>query len=132
MAKLSASALRSAAANARVKSAENAVAVTPQVVTKVPEKIEQKTEPKVEEKPAAEPKKRGRRPASEKVEQAPLIARGMLHSEDGERKTEHVNLLITPSLSRKIETIQKQGGFRSKNAAVIAVLEAFCEASGIE
>ena len=58
--------------------------------------------------------------------------KNVLKSYEGERKTEHVNLLITPSLSRKIEAIQVQGEFRSKNAAVIAVLEAFCDANGIE
>ena len=128
MAKLSASALRSAAASAREKSAVNAVpAIVEQQVVETKQPQLEKKEP---EKPARQETKK---PAQRKKDSARgHVYQGPIHSEEGERKTEHVNLLITPSLSRKIGEIQMQGGFRSKNAAVIAVLEAYCDAAGIE
>ena len=123
MAKLSASALRAAAASAREKSEENADTAVKKTVPK----------PVVEEpKPAPAKKKEKRETAPRKTEEAPVMSAGLIHSQDGELKTEHVNLLITPSLSKKIEIIKKQGGFRSKNAAVIAILEAYFDAAGIE
>lgn len=128
MAKLSSSMLRSAAASAREKNAENAVVAT----VRQPEAAEEKPEPVKKEASKAESKRKPRKASQPKQEAAPLVAKGVLHADEGERKTEHVNLLITPTLSKKIETIQIQGGFRSKNAAVIAVLEAFCEANDIE
>ncbi len=127
MAKLSASALRTAAANAREKNAENAVLP---LKNQVKENEESKKAAKGDSAKTAS-KKRGEKDKVEVKSASSFGIRGMLHSEDGERKTEHVNLLITPTLSKKIEVIQTQGGFRSKNAAVIAVLEAFCDANEI-
>ena len=134
MAKLSASALRTAAANAREKNVENAV-MSPalhEVAEKNMDLVKEKAvepEPEfIEEKKVADSVDQA--VSSEKAAQPSV--KSVLKSYEGERKTEHVNLLITPSLSRKIEAIQMQGEFRSKNAAVIAVLEAFCDANGIE
>ena len=147
MAKLSASALRTAAANAREKSAENAV-LTPSLHSVTGKHEEstyaegeassQRKEPTVaqatkhqQDRQESYQENRNAAP-EEKHEPAVSTVRSVLRSYEGERKTEHVNLLITPSLSRKIEFIQKQGEFRSKNAAVIAVLEAFCDANDIK
>lgn len=134
MAKLSASALRTAAANAREKNVENAV-MSPalhEVAEKNMDLVKEKAvepEPEfIEEKKVADSVDQA--VSSEKA--AHTSVKSVLKSYEGERKTEHVNLLITPSLSRKIEAIQIQGEFRSKNAAVIAVLEAFCDANSIE
>lgn len=131
MAKLSASALRTAAANAREKSEENAV-MNPSLHAVIEKKSSEET-PKKEEL-VLEDKIEEEKPSEYDPEIVPTESRvkSVLRSYEGERKTEHVNLLITPSLSRKIETIQKQGEFRSKNAAVIAVLEAFCDANDIK
>lgn len=135
MAKLSASALRTAAANAREKNVENAVMSA--ALHEVAEKnIDPSKEKAVEPEPEIIKEKKVVEPAEEAVapsqKEAHPSVKSVLKSYEGERKTEHVNLLITPSLSRKIEAIQMQGEFRSKNAAVIAVLEAFCDANGIE
>ena len=92
MAKLSASALRAAAASAREKSEENADTAVKKTVP----------EPVVEEpKPAPAKKKEKRETAPRKTEEAPVMSAALIHSQDGELKTEHVNLLITPSLSKK-------------------------------
>lgn len=135
MAKLSTSALRTAAANAREKNVENAV-MSPTLHEVADKNTDSPKEKAVEPEPEIIKEKK----VAELVDQAeaPLqkeahpSVKSVLKSYEGERKTEHVNLLITPSLSRKIEAIQVQGEFRSKNAAVIAVLEAFCDANGIE
>ncbi len=133
MAKLSASALRSAAASAREKNVENTIlnptmdevvekkettgaAITRTGATKGNKNVE------AQSKSADKLDENNEKPSVKTV----------LKSYESERKTEHVNLLITQTLSRKIELIQEQGEFRSKNAAVIAVLEAFCDANGIE
>lgn len=134
MAKLSASALRTAAANAREKNVENAV-MSPALHEVAEKNIDPSKEKAVEPEAEIIEKKKVAESAeqaapSEKV--AHPSVKNVLKSYEGERKTEHVNLLITPSLSRKIEAIQMQGEFRSKNAAVIAVLEAFCDTNGIE
>ena len=147
MAKLSASALRSAAASAREKSAENAINPSLRdVISKKEEtageskksKNEQVSENKSE--PASSVSLPQNAASQEQEAQKKAEAsksttnnvKSVLKSYETERKTEHVNLLITQSLSKKIEVIQQQGEFRSKNAAVIAVLEAFCDANGIE
>ena len=105
MAKLSTSALRNAAQSARERNEEN--------------KQIESLEPKKEE-------------IEEKGTSASEGGAFVLQLKNEETKTVHVNLLITPSLNNKIDQIQKQGGFRSKNAAVIAVLEAYCETAGIK
>ena len=135
MAKLSASALRTAAANAREKNVENAV-MSPALHEVVEKNADAPKEKAVEPEPKIIKEKKVVEPAEEAVapsqKEAHPSVKSVLKSYEGERKTEHVNLLITPSLSRKIEAIQVQGEFRSKNAAVIAVLEAFCDTNGIE
>ncbi|MDY3303091.1 MAG: hypothetical protein SOW78_02265, partial [Clostridia bacterium] len=115
MAKLSASALRTAAANAREKNVENAV-MSPALHEVAEKKFDtfhaKAVEPEpviIEEKKVAESAEQAI--PSEKV--AHPSVKNVLKSYEGERKTEHVNLLITPSLSRKIEAIQMQGEFRS-------------------
>ena len=132
MAKLSSSALRSAAASAREKSNENQ---TPSVVAPV---VEEKPAPKAQDsKPKQAPKPKAVKEevpkAKEKKTQdvSNMAFSNIVSSNKTELKTEHVNLLMTASMVEKIEKVTKAGGFRSKNAAVIAILEAYFEANQI-
>ena len=54
---------------------------------------------------------------------AAAAPRRLLVAETAEIKSIHESILITESLSRKIEAFRSQGGFRSKNAAITAILE---------
>lgn len=133
MAKLSASALRSAAASAREKNVENTI-LNPTMDEVVEKKKDTSTSSSRVTTSKEDNKAEVLAESADKTaknEHRPSV-KTVLKSYESERKTEHVNLLITQTLSRKIELIQEQGEFRSKNAAVIAVLEAFCDANGIE
>ena len=130
MAKLSASALRTAAANTREKNAENAV-MNPSM-HEVVEKNSENAKSFADEGKNEQEDSLSRTNGESFEQGAASTVKTVLKSYESERKTEHVNLLITPSLSKKIEIIRTQGEFRSKNAAVIAVLEAFCDANGID